>query len=196
MMPTFALLVALWVLPIGTGKKAVVVLPDMVPQPGDIRPLSTPWVQRDHTDCQYKLVSRPKLGWAAARDSCAQIVSGEIKAELASVTDEDELAFTERLGGTPPWWLGGFVSTPPQFPPPCPKNGAAMALAGNCVVLVDRLMWRWADGSFFDQVRATLVLSSSENEYLTIFDSPAAAKMTYNDNCTPTEDLHRLYKFV
>jgi hypothetical protein len=56
--------------------------------PGDIMSVSTEWLPDPRTGCFYKIVSRPMLGWTAARESCARFADG---ADLASITDESEL---------------------------------------------------------------------------------------------------------
>ena len=58
--------------------------------PGDISPVSSEWARFNENGCFYKIVSRPMLGWAAARESCARFANG---ADLASITDESELRF-------------------------------------------------------------------------------------------------------
>lgn len=121
--------------------------------PGDIAPVSSEWIAFPENGCFYKIVSRPMIGWAAARESCARFADG---ADLASITDESELRFLSQSSLSravqPPWWVGGFSSGPAADPPPCPKSQMAL-LQSRCLVSLEEATWRWSDGSFFDQHR-------------------------------------------
>ena len=65
--------------------------------PGDIMAVRTGWLPDNQTQCVYKIVSRPMLGWNAARESCARFADG---ADLASITSESELQLLSNFATT------------------------------------------------------------------------------------------------
>eukprot|EP00039_Didymoeca_costata_P002156 m.57893 g.57893 ORF g.57893 m.57893 type:complete len:304 (-) comp11140_c0_seq2:2038-2949(-) len=104
-----------------------------------------------HGSCYYRVVSRPMLGWTAARKACQALHN---QSDLVSIVSIEELDYLWALAASyqaDTWWAGGVVSANPILPYPCTKSGFPPAGVNDCVVHAHKLVWSWSDGAFFDQ---------------------------------------------